>query len=497
MRSIRFWLGLIGFAAAAISPSALRADEGDIRRSVVKIFASKSPPNMFRPWEVSPPAEITGTGIVFEGGRILTNAHVVEFAHQIYVQPYESSEKLDAEVEFLSSDIDLATLRLDNPEAIAELKPLPLADALPPLQAKVNVYGYPTGGDTLSVTEGVVSRIEFGAYYYEAAALRIQVDAAINPGNSGGPGLVDGEVAGLVFSRLNEAENIGYLIPAEVIRHFLEDWTEDGKYDGFPVLDVNLATAENPTLRRYLKLDHDMTGMVTLRVNQDSLKNTVQRWDVIAACNGVDIDNLGMVPLTDGVRVSWRYLTAQQKPGSTVRLTIYRQGERLEAEVPTITQPNRLVQRMQGERPTYFIYGGLVFSPVTLEMELSIPRKFYAFLGSDGRLLAKRLREYRERPDDEIVVLTCPILPHKLTKGYSVLPLSVVTHVNGTPVRNLRQMIQVIKDNTEEFIVFRFEDEMDESVVLDPKLVAESQNDILQNNNIPAPCSEDLRDLWP
>ena len=45
--------------------------------------------------------------------------------------------------------------------------------------------------------------------------------------------------------------------------------------------------------------------------------------------------------------------------------------------------------------------------------------------------------------------------------------------------------------------MFRFEDEMDESVVLDPKMVAEYQNDILQNNNIPSPCSEDLRDLWP
>ncbi|UCG33143.1 MAG: trypsin-like peptidase domain-containing protein [Phycisphaerales bacterium] len=497
MKSIRFGLGLLSLAAVAISASAVRADEGEIRRSVVKIFASKSPPNMFRPWEVSPPKQITGTGIVFQDGRILTNAHVVEFAHQIYVQPYESSEKLDAEVEFSSSDIDLATLRLDNPEAIAELKPLPLADALPPLQAKVNVYGYPTGGDTLSVTEGVVSRIEFGPYYYDAAALRIQVDAAINPGNSGGPGLVDGEVAGLVFSRLDEAENIGYLIPAEVIRHFLDDWTEDGKYDGFPVLDVNLATAENPTLRRYLKLDRDMTGMVTLRVNQHSLKGTLQRWDVIAECNGIAIDNLGMVPLTEGVRVSWRYLTTKQKPGSTVRLAIYRRGERLEVEAPTVTESNRLVQRMADERPTYFIYGGLVFSPVTLEMELSIARKFYAFLGSGSRLLAKRLRDYREQPDDEIVVLTCPILPHKLTKGYGVLPLSVVTHVNDMPVRNLRQMIQAIKDNTEEFIVFRFEEEMDESVVLDPKLVAQYQNGILRNNNIPAPCSEDLRDLWP
>ena len=82
---------------------------------MVKIYTSQSAPNMFKPWEVRSPSEITGSGVVIEGGRILTNAHVVEDAHQIYVQPYESADKLDATVEFLSAGIDLATLKLDDP----------------------------------------------------------------------------------------------------------------------------------------------------------------------------------------------------------------------------------------------------------------------------------------------------------------------------------------------------------------------------------------------
>ena len=57
-------------------------------------------------------------------------------------------------------------------------------------------------------------------------------------------------------------------------------------------------------------------------------------------------------------------------------------------------------------------------------------------------------------------MVTCSkILTHKLTKGYDVRPLSVVTHVNDQPVKNLRQMIRMIKDNQEEFIIFRFEEE--------------------------------------
>ncbi len=61
--------------------------------------------------------------------------------------------------------------------------------------------------------------------------LRIQVDAAINPGNSGGPAVVDGRMIGLVFSRLQQADNIGYLIPMEEIELFLED-IRDGRYRG-------------------------------------------------------------------------------------------------------------------------------------------------------------------------------------------------------------------------------------------------------------------------
>ena len=42
---------------------------------------------MFRPWEVRPPQETTGSGVILEGGRILTNAHVVKDAVQIFVRP--------------------------------------------------------------------------------------------------------------------------------------------------------------------------------------------------------------------------------------------------------------------------------------------------------------------------------------------------------------------------------------------------------------------------
>ena len=66
------------------------------------------------------------------------------------------------------------------------------------------------GGDNISVTKGVVSRVEPTQYVHGASQLMaIQIDAAINPGNSGGPAIMGNKVAGVAFQNLSGAENIG------------------------------------------------------------------------------------------------------------------------------------------------------------------------------------------------------------------------------------------------------------------------------------------------
>ena len=79
--------GLTGITAANA------ADEGDgkVRESVVKIFATMRAPDPFHPWQKQSPRDGSGTGVVIEGKRILTNAHVVSYASQIFVESSESS----------------------------------------------------------------------------------------------------------------------------------------------------------------------------------------------------------------------------------------------------------------------------------------------------------------------------------------------------------------------------------------------------------------------
>src|SRR4029077_3455777 len=94
---------------------------------------------------------------------------------------------------------------------------------LPHVRTTVTTYGYPAGGEQISYTRGVVSRIELQNYVHTGnrSFLGVQTDAAINPGNSGGPVLQDGLVVGVAFQGAQGLENTGFFIAPQVINHFL------------------------------------------------------------------------------------------------------------------------------------------------------------------------------------------------------------------------------------------------------------------------------------
>ena len=144
-----------------------------------------------------------GSGCFISGNRILTNAHVVSNSTFIQVRKYGQSKKVKARVLSISHESDLALLTVDDEDFFNDVKPLSLGN-LPSVREKVTVYGFPLGGDTLSVTEGIVSRIEHRNYAHSSSYLLAgQIDAAINPGNSGGPVMVGSNIVGVVMQSLS------------------------------------------------------------------------------------------------------------------------------------------------------------------------------------------------------------------------------------------------------------------------------------------------------
>ena len=179
-----------GSQADATAPVEPRTDP--VATSVVRIYSTVRYPSPYKPWAKEPPQEISGSGVVIEGKRILTCAHVVLYGGRIEVQGNESADRLSAKVEAIAPGIDLALMKLEDETFFDSHPALPREQELPDIRDAVLAYGYPTGGSSLSITKGIVSRIEFAAYNYPATGLRIQIDAAINHGNSGGPAVAGG-----------------------------------------------------------------------------------------------------------------------------------------------------------------------------------------------------------------------------------------------------------------------------------------------------------------
>ena len=149
----------------------------NIENAVVKVFSTLRGPDPSKPWSKAAPKEITGSGVVIEGKRILTNAHVVGYASQVQIQASQAGNKLSATVVAVGRGIDLAILKLDDESFFDTHPPVARASLLPEVREAVFAYGYPTGGNSLSITKGIVSRIEFVPYTFANSGLRIQIDA--------------------------------------------------------------------------------------------------------------------------------------------------------------------------------------------------------------------------------------------------------------------------------------------------------------------------------
>src|SRR6202140_901626 len=337
-----------GAGALAAQHAADAAQAPALENSVVKIFSTMRYPDPFKPWTKQAPSEATASGVVIEGKRILTNAHVVLYATQVQIQANAAGDKVSATVLAIAPGIDLAVLQLDDPSFFDSHPPVARASKLPQIKEPVLAYGFPTGGSSLSITKGIVSRIEFASYNYPVSGLRIQIDAAINPGNSGGPAIAGDKMIGLAFSRLGgDTQNIGYIIPNEEVELFLKD-IADGHYDGKPAMYDELQTLENPALREYLKLDKSVEGMVVHRPAHSDAAYPLKEWDVLTRIGDTAIDNQGMVRLNKDLRVSFAYLIQHLATDGKVAMTLVRAGKQMKIQLPVSAEHPTLLVDLRG-----------------------------------------------------------------------------------------------------------------------------------------------------
>lgn len=476
-------LMLVGIGQNAFASAVPRS----IRSSVVKIHVTTQRPDYSMPWQGLGPANGTGSGFVIEKKRILTNAHVVSDARSLLVQKEGDPKRYRATVLFSGHDCDLAVLTVKDTAFFEGTKPLKFANQIPQLSDDVTVLGYPMGGSRISVTRGVVSRIDYSIYSHSGVDqhLILQVDAAINPGNSGGPVMYHSRVVGLAFQGLAWAENIGYAIPLPVLRHFLED-IEDGKYHGYPELGAAFMYTENPALRSDLGLNEKRTGVVLTFVDPfGSGSGIIKPGDVILSIDNHDIANDGTVDL-DGNSIVFAELLERKQWSDKIRLQVWRDQQLLDLSVPLRNPHDPFVYRnTYDEIPRYLVRGGLVFAPLTRDYLRRLVRKG----GGKNSQQLIYVSEYAKidglyKEFDEFVVCIRR-LAHPLNAYTDEFINGIVTEANGKKIRNLKDLKKAWEQPEEGFHIVRFAG-MDDLLILSASEAAASEQAILTRYGVPS-----------
>ena len=470
--------------AAPPAPVAETADADGFERSIIRIVNFSQRGDWSTPWEVSGVRPSSGSGFVIKGGLILTNAHVVSDARLLLLYVHNDPTPHKASAVVLGHDCDLALVRPDESDLLEGLPALELG-GLPALRSTVETYGYPAGGDQISSTRGVVSRIEINVYTHSGVDqhITVQTDAAINPGNSGGPVVQGGRVVGVAFQGASDLENTGYAIPVEVVRHFLDD-AADGHYDGYPDLALQNSNLLNPAARHRAGLADNETGVrVDFISPGGSSEGFLQPGDVLLAVDGHPIANDGSI-LEGGLRFDFGLLVDRHQIGQKVSVRVLHAGERRTLEIPLKLHPDLdMHANIYDRMPRYFIYAGLVFVPLDNEMLKTYGRDWVA--GADRRLIYEHL--YRPLVDPpgagfEPVVLLRR-LDHPVNIDIAWYRNQLVTAFDGHPIGGLEDLIHAVESATGRWLVLTL-GEPGRFVVLDRNTASAAGPEILKQYGI-------------
>ncbi|MDI6758262.1 MAG: trypsin-like peptidase domain-containing protein [Candidatus Omnitrophota bacterium] len=476
---------------AYAQPNETEPNEAEIRKAVVRIITVYQEPDFYVPWQMKPHTKRVGSGCVISNERILTNAHAVSNQTFIQVQRSDSPKKYTARLIAIAHECDLALLTVDDKSFFKDIQPLKLGH-LPFLRDKIVAYGFPIGGDKISITEGIVSRIEQQRYYHSNEDfLAVQVDAAINPGNSGGPVIQNGKISGLAFQGWAAiADNIGYIIPAPIIEHFLKD-VEDKKYDGFPYLSIQWQDMENESLRSFYQMKPDQTGVLVNRVVYNSSAwNNLEEGDIILSIDNYPIANDGTVEFRKEERLDFTCLIQKHFLEEKICMQILRKGEALSLSFPLKKQVLLVEGPLYETHPTYYILGGLVFIPLT-QNYLETWGNNWGTEAPSG-LLYYHYNNFPSKERKEIVVLQM-VLAHDINIGYHNIQSLIIRQINGQKISTLNEAIKALNENKGVFHVI--ETESKERIVLKTQGLKEVATEILKRYQIPSDRSKDLLNL--
>lgn len=443
-------LALLGLALLA--PAGLRAQgraEGKAapESSIVRVNATLQDYSFLRPWEKGAPTPRRGLGAVLEGKRVLVTAEMCVNSTYLELEHPSSGARVTARIAGIDYEANLAVLEPADTDS-------KVFEGIAPLE----IDGSVVAGDVLEVwqvedngngvsTEVEVLRADVGRYFISGSVfLLYQVKGSLQARTNSFtlPVVKDGRLVGMLLS-YSSKEQTSSILPAPIISAFLADLDDDDDYQGFPNLGISFAQTLDDTFRAFAGIEEREGGIFVREVGKGTSAGLagMKPGDVILSIGGHPIDARGNYDHPDYGKLSFSHLVrGGAKVGDKVPFEVVRDGETLRLDVELLRKPaaDYLIDPYMFDRgPKFLIFGGLIFQELTTPYLESWGEDWINRAPFNLVYANAHPHDYEEEGREKLVFLS-NVLKTPSTLGYEGISSVVVTKVNGTAIRHIRDL---------------------------------------------------------
>lgn len=433
-----------------------------INKCVVRIIAEELTIDWNMPYIHKSPSRGQGTGFFINNkGQILTCAHVVNGARNIYIEvPNISSDKYQCDVISICPKFDIALIQCKN-YCSKEYLEMGDSDKLE-VGMEVQVVGYPasllnskTNSNNLKYTVGIIGGQQGGL---------IQTDSAINPGNSGGPLFCNNKVIGINSQKLvgYSLENIGYSIPINYYKTIKNNIDKKIIYRPDLLIEYNNTDKEVLNELTNKKINN---GIIVSKIYDESIikKTNIKEDDIITQIGKFKLDNFGLtlnykwIGTNININVLLNYFSNDEK--INIKYFDFKEKKMKECNVklePCI-KPIRVLYPAFEQIP-FFIFGGIVFS--------NLSENFIAANMEHNIGLVCLLYNKEESLKSKVCIST--ILNKKINILNNIHKGDIISKINNIEVSNIKEiekaLLKPIIINRKKFI--KIENNENNSVIM-------------------------------
>ena len=456
-----------------------RTAQPDLTRCTVSVSVTGQGFDYYSPWKRGAITKKTLTGCVIKGGRILTLAQPLANHILVEVSKLGSPRKYPAEVIVKDYHNGLALLSVKDKSFFEGLQAAEFAPSARPRGRAQLVRWAPQGNLKAYATEAFDTTIEL--YGVCGAVLLHHMIAGLDSAATGEPVFLNGKLVGITLFFDNDRKTIK-VCAIDNIKRMLQD-LDERKSGGVPFFTIGWAGLNSDeNLREVLGVGPNETGILVTDVPpKTSGHDVLKKNDVILSIDGLAIDDRGLYDSGVYGKLSFHSLfSLRHFVGDKVTMQIIRDKKKMEVsfELLPVTNECYLIPLLDFDTaPQYYVLGGIVFQELT-----------EGFVNAWGKEVEKRIQFLYEgtrllpSPEKRRYVILNRVLPTAVNEGYHDKGNLVLSDVNGTAVRDLKQFKQVVEATKDRFLKFSFQG--GDTIVLDRQWVAETNDSILKKYNV-------------